>query len=223
MKEALTLVDKLYMQIKEDIVRCVFQPGEKIIFRELATRYSASETPLKQALNRLVTEGLVTNIPRKGMWIRKITAEEIIETMDIRLMIELYNIESMILALNNDITLRKKLKDNIAQNRERSRNFLNIAEYLEVYHLDHQFHKLLVYSTGNKKLLSLYDGLHSHTYASYIYGKQPKEKVILGIEEHELVYEALKEGDKHKAEQAIRTHHENARDIITLMLKLERH
>ena len=57
--DPMTLVDKAYERIKADFARGALAPGEKIIFRDLVERYGISETPIKQALNRMVTEGLV--------------------------------------------------------------------------------------------------------------------------------------------------------------------
>ncbi|MEG1857994.1 MAG: GntR family transcriptional regulator, partial [Pseudoflavonifractor sp.] len=113
-----TLVDQLYTKIKEDIVACNLTAGQKLIFRELAAHYSASETPIKQALNRLVAEGLVESVPRKGMWVRKITDSEILEILDIRLMIELYDIENVIIALNSNLKLRHMFEENLATHYE---------------------------------------------------------------------------------------------------------
>ena len=48
-----TLTDKIYQDIKDDILTKVFQPGEKLNIKELAREYQVSDTPVKQALQRL--------------------------------------------------------------------------------------------------------------------------------------------------------------------------
>ena len=45
-----TLTDKIYQDIKDDILTKVFQPGEKLNIKELAREYQVSDTPVKQAL-----------------------------------------------------------------------------------------------------------------------------------------------------------------------------
>ena len=50
------LVDLAYGQIKKDILTKQLVPGRKIVVHDLSQRYQISETPIKQALNRLITE-----------------------------------------------------------------------------------------------------------------------------------------------------------------------
>lgn len=57
--QAQTLVELAYKALNKDITERVFVPGEKLILRELNDRYGISPTPIKQALNRLITEVLV--------------------------------------------------------------------------------------------------------------------------------------------------------------------
>ena len=51
MGKKLTLTDKIYHEIKDDINGKVFQPGEKLNIKELARKYDVSDTPVKQALH----------------------------------------------------------------------------------------------------------------------------------------------------------------------------
>ncbi|MCX8011744.1 MAG: GntR family transcriptional regulator, partial [Desulfobacterota bacterium] len=62
-----SLVEIAYKALKKDITERVLAPGQKIIIREINERYGISETPIKQALNRLIAEGLVESIPRRGV------------------------------------------------------------------------------------------------------------------------------------------------------------
>jgi DNA-binding GntR family transcriptional regulator len=61
-----TLVEVAYEALKKDITEHVFIPGQKIILREMNERYGISETPIKQALNRLIAEGIVKAHPGRG-------------------------------------------------------------------------------------------------------------------------------------------------------------
>lgn len=49
----ITLAESVYERIRRDIITNQLKPGEKINIRELSTRYEASETPIRLALNRL--------------------------------------------------------------------------------------------------------------------------------------------------------------------------
>ncbi|MFQ9473776.1 MAG: GntR family transcriptional regulator [Oscillospiraceae bacterium] len=53
-----TLVDVAYHNIRKDIIEEYLPAGQKINLSDLCTRYGVSPTPIKQALNRLMAEGL---------------------------------------------------------------------------------------------------------------------------------------------------------------------
>lgn len=74
-----TLVDVAYHNIRKDIIEEYLPAGQKINLSDLCTRYGVSPTPIKQALNRLMAEGLVENIPRKGCRVRPFNWSELDE------------------------------------------------------------------------------------------------------------------------------------------------
>ena len=95
-----TLTDKIYQDIKDDILTKVFQPGEKLNIKELAREYQVSDTPVKQALQRLAEEKLVVNTPNKGMSVRALTPHELQDIFDMRQMMDTFfvkeNLEKLI-------------------------------------------------------------------------------------------------------------------------------
>jgi DNA-binding GntR family transcriptional regulator len=111
-----TLIETTYANIKKDIIENHFKPGVKIVVRELSERYEVSETPIKQALNRLVTEGLVESIPRRGMKVKSITWSEIDDIMEMRLMMDLYFVNSVIETLRGNKELHSEFEANIKEN-----------------------------------------------------------------------------------------------------------
>lgn len=85
-----TLVDEAYQSLKKDIIEEYLPAGEKINLNTLCTRYGTSPTPIKQALNRLIAEGLIESIPRKGCRVRPFNWAWVDERFEIRMMMELY-------------------------------------------------------------------------------------------------------------------------------------
>jgi DNA-binding GntR family transcriptional regulator len=69
---------------------------DKKLILESLERYKISETPIKQALNRLVSEDLVVSIPRKGMKVREVKLEELEEQFEMRYMFETFFIKKII-------------------------------------------------------------------------------------------------------------------------------
>ena len=96
------IVDQLYSDIKDRIIRGQLKPDEKLSVRTLCEYYGVSDTPIKQALNRLVTERFVDALPRRGMRVRCITKQDLHEAMEARQMIELFAVPYAIEKAKND-------------------------------------------------------------------------------------------------------------------------
>jgi DNA-binding GntR family transcriptional regulator len=205
------------MSVKKDITEGVLVPGQKIITRELHERYGISETPIKQALNRLITEGLVESTPRKGVRVKDIRWEEIEELWDIREMIETYYAGRAI--ANFDAAAREKFVLNLREHAHIIEHAADLNDHFRNYYLDQEFHHLYIRCAANKRATRLYYSLGTHVYAYYIYGRQSKEETIAGLREHEAIYQALAAGDEDLLRRCIITHLVNAKTKINRILK----
>lgn len=214
-----TLVDTAYRSIRKDIIEETLPAGEKINVLQLSRSYGISPTPIKQALNRLVAEGLIESVPHKGSVVRKMTLEEISEMFEIRLMMETHFIPAVMQAVQQSLTIRQLFEQNIRENTELAESFSSVEEYFKTYEIDRQFHELFIFASGNKTALRIYKGLNTHAYAASLYHRQPKDQTVEGIREHRQIYEALRAGDEASALRLIRLHHQNACDKIRLALK----
>lgn len=212
-----TLVDVAYKALKKDIAEGIIIPGQKVITRELHERYGISETPIKQALNRLITEGLVESIPRKGIKVRDICWEEIEELWDIRLMIETYYARRIMDNFND--AARVKFAANIAEHTRIIENAVDLNDYFQNYYLDQEFHQLYIKCAGNKRIMRIYNNLGTHVYAYYIYGRQGREETIAGVREHEAIFAALVARDKAELRRCVELHLVNAKNKIDRILK----
>lgn len=215
-----TLVDFSYEHIRKDITEEYLKPGEKVNLNLLCNRYGISPTPIKQALNRLMAEGLVESIPRKGYRVRRISWREIDELFELRLMMELYFAPQVTRAVEGSTLIQEKFEQNLKENLELVQTFTTAEEYFKTYEADQQFHELYILSSGNQSALRNYKNLNTHTYAAFLYGKQPKTKTIDGIQEHREIYEALRSGDVEEVRRRLEKHSDNAREKIQLTLKL---
>jgi DNA-binding GntR family transcriptional regulator len=206
-----TLVEAAYKALKSDITRCVLPPGKKVIIRELVERYGVSETPIKQALNRLVTEGLVESIPRRGMKVRMVEWEEIVETLDLRYMIESYSIPGAIAHLRKEPSVFARMEALILEHESAAPLISDIEEYYRNYRIDAEFHRLFVSAAGNRKTTQLYAGLGTHGYMYYVFGRQRTSEMLDGVAEHRDILDALEAFDPCETEQRVRIHIDNAK------------
>ena len=73
----LSLKDRVYQNIKYQIIIGTLKPGTRLPEEELSKIMNISRAPIREAFNRLEKEGFVTIIPRKGAAVSKITARSI--------------------------------------------------------------------------------------------------------------------------------------------------
>lgn len=219
-----TLSETVYEKIRRDILTNQLRPGEKINVRELCKRYDASETPIRLALNRLVSENIIENFPRQGMQIKSLNINLCEETFDIRLMLECYYLSNVVMTLGTNSTMRHALQENVRKNLEIVQLISDdspIDEYINNYEYDIAFHQLLIKCTGNQRLLDIYQNLNPFLYVHYVYRKQSKERLLAGIREHETILNALMQGDVDAAQSAMTTHLLNAKQVIISILKID--
>jgi len=84
----LTTAAKLYDKLKEMAVSYHFRPGERINEVELAAQLRVSRTPLREALNRLSTEGFLTTTANKGFFGRELEANVLYDLYELRAFLE---------------------------------------------------------------------------------------------------------------------------------------
>src|ERR1700756_4614874 len=76
---AVTRTRAIYEQLRRDIIQGTLPPGEKLRIEVLRTRYNVGGTPLREAMNRLSTEGLVTQSDQRGFRVTPVSADDLLE------------------------------------------------------------------------------------------------------------------------------------------------
>jgi DNA-binding GntR family transcriptional regulator len=83
-----SLANEAYAQLKRQIIRCEMPPDLLVTESQLVRQSGLGKTPVREALARLVQEGLVVNIPRHGYEIAPITLGDVDELFGLRLIVE---------------------------------------------------------------------------------------------------------------------------------------
>ncbi|HHY41378.1 MAG TPA: GntR family transcriptional regulator [Thermoanaerobacterales bacterium] len=209
-----TLVDMAYEELKKDITLNVLKPGQRIIVRDLCNRYGISETPIKQALNRLLMEGLIESVPRRNMTVKRIRLRELDELLEIRYMIEIFYVDKVLETLKNNPVAKEKFIANLTEHEKVAENIENINDYYKHFSLDRQFHQLYVECSGNEKALDIYKKMETHIYMYYVYGKQTTTRIKEAVQEHKAIFDALMFFDKNLVLEMIKRHFNFAKQDI---------
>lgn len=219
----ITLTEQMYDRIKRDIMLHKLVPGQKLNYKMLAEHYGSSETPIKQALHRMVAEGIVVSEPNRGMWIKKYGRCEIEDIIDTRLMFELYNADCIYSTINGNMRIRRRIQENLERHAKIAEDYVaeNIQHYMDAMEIDDAFHKLLLYCTGNETMINLYAQLKAFVFSFHTFGLQSKERIQRNVVEHTKIYEGLISDDVENAKQAIIAHNRSSRQNTVLMFKLD--
>lgn len=142
------LSEKVYRQLKEDLMEEVFPINELIVEQTLIERYGVSRTPVREAAMRLVHEGYLTKYPKKGYAIRCTGPEELRELQECRYILE-SGVIDIIAASAKDDEIRSLLSY------MNDKSFKREALVLR----SQQFHINMARLTGNEQLVELLSSL----------------------------------------------------------------
>ena len=82
------LPDFVADSLRRAILEGVFQPGERLVERQIAERFQISKTPVREALQELKRRGLVTSRTHRGTEVRVVDAQMVREIYQVRIALE---------------------------------------------------------------------------------------------------------------------------------------
>ncbi|ACG78548.1 transcriptional regulator [Phenylobacterium zucineum HLK1] len=142
-------VDKAYQTIRDGIISGVYQPGAHLTAQDLAAASGLSRTPVREAMRRLQSEGLITLIPHRGAFVANMDERDIHRIYDLRVVLESYAAETA--ALEADEASIAALEDLAAQMEAAlDRGGPHVVE--EITRLNNAFHKAIVAAAASPRL-----------------------------------------------------------------------
>lgn len=91
------LVEQAYQALRQSLIHCEFEPGQRLRVEELQRRFGFSSSPLREALNRLVQQGLVKVLEHRGFRVAPMSVEAISDLTRVRLLVETETLRDSIL------------------------------------------------------------------------------------------------------------------------------
>lgn len=86
--EKISMSEKVYLKLKDDILENKLKPGEKLVEEDLANEFKVSRTPVREALKQLDQDGLVTYYPRRGSVVSELSLKDAKELYEVREVLE---------------------------------------------------------------------------------------------------------------------------------------
>ena len=147
------LSQKVYHVLKNAIVRGDLAPNSKLILTEIAKSLGVSNTPIREAINKLVSEGLIKIIPNKGILVKEINIDDFQEILQVRAFLD-----GLIAKIASKKITDKEI-GNMMKIIKKMENCVKKDDRLTYNDLDIQFHDFLLNITGNNKLKEIYNNL----------------------------------------------------------------
>jgi len=216
------LWDKTYAVLKDRIVRREFKPNQKLSIADLASQLGVSRTPVRDALTRLETEGLVKTVSRVGTFVNAIEIDDLVDTIDMRLMLELWVVEKLPTLPPDHVTqAMQKLKDVLDQAAAALKRF-SVESYLRTdYNL--QFHLEFIKTARNKKQEELYLAMMNYHFLAAERSLFTKEMVKSALDQHyAIVHEmkrAMQQQDFADLKAAIKLHLDDSKERLIRRLE----
>jgi DNA-binding GntR family transcriptional regulator len=193
------LSEKAYRLIKEKVVTLELPPSAVIDEHILMQELDLGRTPIREALQRLDSEGLVNIVPRRGTFVNDISVTDLQKIFELRIVLEGFCARLAAQRITNE---QLKRMESVLQDLEQ----LQDGDPQALMSIDKRFHRLLYASADNEFMADILNRLYDLSLRLWHLVLNRLDEVRHSIEQHGDVYRALKEGEGDRAEAIIQKH-----------------
>ena len=208
-----SLSDQIYDILKMEILRSEIAFGDKLVNRQLQDRFGVSSSPIRDAINRLYQDGLVSSIDKTGATVVDFDYDFFLEVNEILLHI-----------IKTGISLSSEKADIDELSSYLEKYILFQEKYIgtdEFYDYDYKFHKTFIDFSDNsrlKRLFKEYNVLHEMLVRNSFFVKNP---VLMreSLEMHKKMKDSYKARDFTLALRLTEEHYKGAEKLFKTILK----
>jgi DNA-binding GntR family transcriptional regulator len=207
-----SLRDLAYEAIKFRIITCAFKPGEYVNEARVSALLGFGRTPVHQAIDRLMLEGMVEVIPRKGVIVKPVSLDEVMHIIEARMIIEPQGVR--LAAERADEADIGALGDILA----RAQQWTAVRNVEQMMLLDREFHLVLASATNNDVFGDILCKLHERSLRFWFISLADAGHHGAVQEEHQAILQAIRDRDPQAAEAAMRQHIDSFRKNVARYL-----
>ncbi len=196
------LTEQIYEGLKQDIITGRFRSGDSITEEQLANRYSASRTPVRQAAARAQQQGFLRYVPNKGYFVSLMNTRDVDELYQWRMLVEASSAELAAKRKHADITL-----ENLKRHAFVPFVTGNKAKYARFIQADRAFHMGVARLSNNKFLVRAVEGIRDWV-DRILYAAAAIDYSDYGesLAKHEQILKAIENQDWHSAKKLMLEH-----------------
>ncbi|WP_172327336.1 GntR family transcriptional regulator [Mangrovicoccus sp. HB161399] len=209
------LVDRVANLLGEAIIRGKLKPGSRLSESVIARDLGVSRAPVREAARLLESSGLVAYQPNRGFFVRKISAKELDDLYELRIVIE------TAAALRVVREAPEAAIDGLAAQIERLREVSTPeVDMLTQMEADMEFHRLMIAASGNPRFSAIFDQLAKETeLCVMVIGRLYGDPRWIA-DTHVPILDSLRARDEAATRGAIEYHIGEARRLVTQQFRL---
>lgn len=197
-----TLSDEAAHRLRTAIRNGVLRAGTRLVERDLAEQLGMSRIPVREAIQRLVEEGLVKKSPHRGTFVYAPTRKEIEEISSMRTVLESFVVERAMAHWTAEI------ETELRQIVDMMRSAADRGDWQQIHECDYQFHSTIWSIANHSVLQEVVSSLRSriNRFLFEVSGVLPASDMDYHINSHYQLIDVLKSGDVAKAQTEMATH-----------------
>ena len=196
------LKEEIFDVLHRHIIAGKYGPGDWLRQEDIASQMGVSMTPVREALDLLVSAGLAERVPYRGVRVREMSTQDIVEAYGLRLVLEALTAREAALHITPEqISGLEKIMDEMKKH-------VKLQDMPKERQLSREFHSLIAEASGNNLLIKLYAVVTNAFPDWLLYEAVFRRPELLAgsvaqtYEEHTAIVNALIKGDTDKAVQS---------------------
>ena len=207
------LVAQISRQITEAIVSGRLRPGERLTELQLSRQFGTSRAPVREAARLLESQGLVQSHPRRGFFVRTLTASDLHDIYELRIALEQRAAATVIECMPEGFL------ESLTRQIDRMFRLADSGSLEQQIFEDFAFHRLLCAGSGNNRLLRVCDEIATEMRAGITLIGRLYDDPHEIAKTHEPIVEALAARDAQRLREALERHIGTARDAVVALFE----
>ena len=200
------LADEVYDQLVEAIMSREISTEDRLVQEKLAVELNISRTPVREALMRLETEGVLEIAASGGFRLARLDQSEVRQLYQARAAIE--GQAARILAAQADPHVLDRLRDLIRRNEN-----LTEPSTRDYFVANRRIHRAFMVEAGNKFLLDMFDTIWGNAMAFHLFSAIENVNISKSLGDHLTLVDAIATGDVTEALETFTTHIQEGFDL----------
>jgi DNA-binding GntR family transcriptional regulator len=197
--------ERIYLALRQEIMRCEIAPGATLDAASIARQYEVSKTPVRDAMQKLAADGLVTILPRSGYRVAPITFQAVHEILDLRAAIGPHAARQ---------AARHATAADIAALRQIVSEYAAPLDIGTMQQVARRFHIAIARCSRNKRVVALSESLFDELERLLRFAIDFSVKTGEHSEEHTALVDAIEAGDGEKAAAIEAAHIKSSREFL---------